>query len=275
MKFQLLLAAVAGVALVQPLAAQTEIVLYDNVVIPLDWSEGYVFPEEGDTLLAQQFITGELGLVSSVSFPLGAIDSPSGVARFEIWDDDGGEPGKRVASIGEINPAGLKAITEGGQLVTFDTPVTGLAPNSPYYLVSDVSETNFSAGSFGFQMATASLGTGGADLCQFLFGGSWRYIADLLPDNNFYVMTVIESSDDVPAPFAITSIVRGEDATTLTWRSQAGKTYSVEFSPDLSAGSWEEIDDLPAEPDGQTSYVDSDAGRLLLARGFYRVVQLD
>jgi hypothetical protein len=64
----------------------------------------------------------------------------------------------------------------------------------------------------------------------------------------------------------ILSVVKTADATDLTWQAAAGVTVQVEYSADLSAGSWTAIGDSDTG-----SYSDVDDGRQSRASGFYRV----
>ena len=67
------------------------------------------------------------------------------------------------------------------------------------------------------------------------------------------------------AGFSITSIVHNGADVTLTWPVEAGKTYSVEYSSNAQA--WTEI----ANSLDTGTYSDTDAGRIDLPEGYYRV----
>lgn len=72
-------------------------------------------------------------------------------------------------------------------------------------------------------------------------------------------------------PFAITSIVRNPStkALTITWNSEAGKNYSIEYSTGLNA--WTKIAQAIAGQAGSTSYLDDVIARTAANGGYYRV----
>ena len=109
--------------------------LYDNTAVRVASSNKWIFPEDNNGASAQQFFTDGHGRISSVSFAVGAVGNPEGTVRVEIWDDDGGEAGSRVAVLGVIDLATLTPFDEGGDLLTFNRAVIGLEPHRAYYVV--------------------------------------------------------------------------------------------------------------------------------------------
>ena len=75
-----------------------------------------------------------------------------------------------------------------------------------------------------------------------------------------------------PGGFLILSISRDETGTTIVWDSAPGVSYIVQFSTDLVDWS-EELDDNVVSQGATTSFKDSDAGRLALPAGYYRVLR--
>lgn len=94
--------------------------------------------------IGQQFFTDHRGAISSVTLAAYRVGRPTGSFHLEIWDDGGGIPGKRVATLGSQDAAEVVAFADFGeqrwQEITFDKAVTGLHPKSSYYLVINVEE---------------------------------------------------------------------------------------------------------------------------------------
>ncbi|MGK0190432.1 MAG: hypothetical protein ACI9R3_006259 [Verrucomicrobiales bacterium] len=73
------------------------------------------------------------------------------------------------------------------------------------------------------------------------------------------------------ALFQITKVTHLATEVTLQWNSRDGREYSVEYREDLGEGVWIELDD-GVEGDGETtSFTDSDATRIALPVGYYRI----
>lgn len=68
----------------------------------------------------------------------------------------------------------------------------------------------------------------------------------------------------------ITSVDRTATSLVLTWESQAGVNYTIEYRETLSGGAWASIGTQAGQA-GTTSFTDSDAARLSRRTGFYRV----
>lgn len=87
----------------------------------------------------------------------------------------------------------------------------------------------------------------------------------------------IRKAQPAPVAFNITSIVRDTPAgqVSLSWQSEAGIVYAVEFSTNLATGSWTDIASSLTASGGSTSYIDPIATRFSPApvppQGFYRV----
>ena len=185
-------------ALISPIHAQTpgkSRLVYDVTNNDADWAAA----EAGDQFGAQPFVTGELGIVSSVSIPFEPVGTPGGVYHIEIWDDDGedGLPGSRIASLGDVD---LEALPAGMQWVTFNNPVTDLEPDSVYYLV--ISYVDAELGTFPNGNANVKeflskdeAGTRGAGELLILVAGQWVPASDLLnsPNDIFWLMTIVET----------------------------------------------------------------------------------
>ena len=71
---------------------------------------------------------------------------------------------------------------------------------------------------------------------------------------------------------AIASFTRSGSDTliTLNFKSTSGTTYTLQYSPDMTTGSWADIGSVTS--DGTIStFTEMDISRLSQARGFYRV----
>ncbi|MEM7385970.1 MAG: hypothetical protein AAF514_13600, partial [Verrucomicrobiota bacterium] len=70
--------------------------------------------------------------------------------------------------------------------------------------------------------------------------------------------------------FAIDAISRSATGVTLSWQAEAGATYEVEFTTDLS-GNWEAVSDAPLSGEGLLEFTDADLERGGVGIGFYRI----
>jgi hypothetical protein len=92
-------------------------------------------------------------------------------------------------------------------------------------------------------------------------------------DNNPILQAVIVRITD-QRPFEITQLTYDGTGATLTWNSRPGASYALDFSTDLTEGSWTEIDDGIISQGEETTFTDTATppGRSTL---FYRVRSLD
>ena len=102
-------------------------------------------------------------------------------------------------------------------------------------------------------------------------GGNVAYCATFNLEEDIYYVRVSPSAV-TPSPFAIRSITRDENAVTITFRSEIGKTYRCEYN-DVPASPWGELETNIVGTGGDVS-VEDPAGATKLAR-FYRIVQLN
>ncbi len=71
--------------------------------------------------------------------------------------------------------------------------------------------------------------------------------------------------------FRLVATTRSNDGVNLQWTSVNGKSYTIEYSPSLAAGSWIEVTTVNNATETITSFLDNDAGRSANEIGFYRV----
>jgi len=147
--------------------ANAQVILYDNTgvadFIGRTGPTGGPRPITPEDASAQQFLTGDFDNVSSVTLALTRRGSPpSGQLRIEIWDDNGsGEPGTFIGAVGSIDISSLPTEHE---FFTFDDPITGLSPNSPYYVVLPPHPAIDHDNNYQWGVLTSSEGTNGASL---------------------------------------------------------------------------------------------------------------
>ena len=189
--------------------------------------------------------------------------------HLEIWDDNSGAPGKKVASVGDIDLDSWTGADLEYQLVTFDRPVTGLEPNTKYHLWSDNSDTDVSGSAHTYfrRMTASSEGTNDAGKLQFPINGSWR------PRGHSENKLVVEILEISPSPVIITDIdvTKGAESNsvTLAWQSHPGRTYTVFASEDMQTWTQLNNDSVASEGD-QTSYTDEAISQKEPSR-YYRV----
>ena len=255
------------------------VVLYGHIPDPFPQKAGPrggpdLFPTDTSisTMSAQPFVTGELGIVSSISLPVAVSGSLTGVLPVEIWDDNSGKPGRKVASVGEIELDSWTGADLEYQLVRFDRTVTELEPKTKYYVVFDQTHSNVSG--FGRTYFTRWLadgeGTTNAEKLQVRLNGNWRLLSSLRANENYQVMEILEIS---PSPITIKNIDINtgpeSDSVTLDWQSHPGGTYNVFASEDLQT--WTQLNKVSVDSEGdQTSFTDEAISQKETSR-YYRV----
>ncbi len=196
------------------------------------WGAGPAgLPDEdvGPIRTAQQFNLNGNHTITEVSLQMARRGAPRGRVEFQIWEDDGGRPGRQVATLGSVEDIGtfpvVFAETEDATsfeefagvardlaTVTFDTVVSGLNPALPHYVLLDYSEASgdFPA-NFGWSVNEDDAGTNGVLgamittefplFPEFLGdtphdGGDWIETRDLFPEQQYFKMSV----NAVPEP---------------------------------------------------------------------------
>jgi len=130
------------------------------------------------------------------------------------------------------------------------------------------------------QTLTFSLDPGAPATASITSGGAFTWLTTNTGTNHFTVRVTDNGSPPVSASEMITvivvppldfgTVIRNGDQLTLGWQTAAGQTYRVEFSDDLSIGSWMALGpDLPAGGGGTLSVTVNAAGPP--AHRFYRV----
>ena len=123
---------------------------------------------EGDSgdFMAQQFPIGNNTAISEVSMVLSRTGQPDGVLHVEIWDDSGeATPGSQIVRIATIED--LDSVPTTRRLFSFDTRITGLVAEQPYYVV-----LNFEDGEFAWPRNTIGWNLVGPDEGTFGAGGA-------------------------------------------------------------------------------------------------------
>ncbi len=176
--------------------------LYDNLDEPLPFRGRSLFSTSDlKAVLAQPFTTGEHGNICSVAFPVARFGSPSGIVPVEIWDDADGEPGKKVATVGEFDIATLALEVDapgvvGGQILRFDTEITGLTPYTVYYLLTDDTATDVTGLSKTYLVQTTPGNEGTNESGRLLGspdgGASWEIVGNVQGGRNYRLMEILE-----------------------------------------------------------------------------------
>lgn len=109
-------------------------------------------------------------------------------------------------------------------------------------------------------------------------GISWNTLNILLDgttatggnDHNAILNGVTLEEITVPVPLEISSTIRTATSITINSRGTPGKTYSVDFSPNLIT--WEEVwDAMVPNGSGNASWTDTAPARIAGRRSFYKV----
>jgi hypothetical protein len=74
------------------------------------------------------------------------------------------------------------------------------------------------------------------------------------------------------APPHIESFTLANGVATLSWHAESGRTYRVQFKPDLGSGSWNDLEPLVTASNSTALFLDSTISQD--SQRFYRVVQL-
>ena len=261
---------------------------------------GGAFAQEVETLAVWTFENGDPSAVASLTHPdllappvLQILDPDSGANR--IW------PAAQIVS-GRGEGGGDAGRMEGFQLM--GVIVTNLHPTEPFF----ISEIRFSLGSVGPEPPTITFlisEPGGGFLIEIddgIIGGSggtfvrFSFPLELLgPDallaprtsmtfavGSFEIggalIDNIELTGSGPDPpvirpdteiSPISTITRTAAGTELTMPVAIGRNVGVEYSTDLSGGSWIELGNF-FEEDGVAKFLDPDPVRRDAAAGFYR-----
>lgn len=89
-------------------------------------------------------------------------------------------------------------------------------------------------------------------------------------DGNAILSGVTLETVTAPVELEITSFTRTANSVVINSRGTPGKTYSIDFSPNLL--NWEEaLDNLVPNPSGDATWTDTAPSRVNRARGFYKV----
>lgn len=143
----------------------------------------------------------------------------------------------------------------------------------------------FRVGNSVIRVGTFTITSGGT--ISFSKGGATNPNADTDGDGRLDVDEVLAgtSPTDPTDFFRVQSAVKTTGNAALTFKPAANRTYKLEYSPDLTAGSWVEITSATPSPPttlpryvttgtAPTSYAfqDTDPLRTANAKGFYRIV---
>ena len=110
--------------------ARAEMV-YDNLSAPHDG--GGFWNSDKDMMAAQPFYLGHHDAVNSVTLGLFGRGNPDGTMYLDLHNDNGGKPGSLVGRLGTLDP--MSVATGRKDEYLFDTPISGLTPESMYHLV--------------------------------------------------------------------------------------------------------------------------------------------
>ena len=100
--------------------------------------------------------------------------------------------------------------------------------------------------------------------------GGFSFI-ELNDGSCFANLQVIAGTDpnDSTSVFRVATVSNAADGFIVTWQSVADKTYTIEFSTTMN-GDWINVG-TQASAGAETSFTDTDAGRLAASVGYYRV----
>ncbi|YCM45722.1 hypothetical protein V2O64_06805 [Verrucomicrobiaceae bacterium 227] len=270
-----LTAIAAGCLALTALAAEP-VVLYDNFPDPI--LDDTWICTEGGLFGAQQFFTSGDGVVSSVKMLFNRSGNPEGVLGIELWDDQNGAPGERVAILGEVDATAVRHWEEGWDVITFKNPVIGLRPLGSYYLVFNPSNLTYDdSNKVCLQVEQEGDEPGEVNGAGVMLiwptENGWVKPSNILDTWDYHVrMTISVSPEDVPdeTPRMI-FLKKSEASVDLSWQSLPYRSYAVEYRASLKEGDWIEIASGLDSEGWETGYADADSDRLGLSRGFYRV----
>ncbi len=167
-------------------------------------------------LSAQPFLTGEHGSIASVSVPM-LNDNGGGSVDMVLAENDNGRPGQTIATLGTIDLQTLPEWRENdaiGTIITFNTVVTGLHPNSRYFIGFDQAnqvdpEGNQQKTFYNLYQKDPE-GTNGSSVVLVGPFGEWKPLSEFRPDANYMMMRVVEGPAPPTDPFIIASSDEGD-----------------------------------------------------------------
>ncbi len=207
----------------------SEVAVYSNIpdVIPPDGLP-WIFPPFSNVWHAQQFITGNTGRVTSISFPLVRWRNPSGLLHIEIWNDVDGVPGTIQHTVADIDVEILvPARTNGNAEANPDEIVRllgldlSLTPETPYHLVFNATDVTITDGGANSRNTIVQLiqepstGTNGAANVHYAVktGADWNWAPlHTVPgfdDVRYLAMEILELEGATTDPFIIATTEDG------------------------------------------------------------------
>ncbi|MEZ6121149.1 MAG: hypothetical protein R3C28_31910 [Pirellulaceae bacterium] len=210
-----------------------EVTLFDHLD-PLrdpdaDASRWRTWPTESLEWLVQPFLTGNANNVASVTIDFLATGNPQGELTIEIWDDNGkGQPGNVVGVVGSLDLADLDGAGDGigdwghwgdWEFITFDDAVSGLLPNSTYYVVLNSTDTVIDGNNtFANGSSRSDEGTFGAGVAMGGPQEGWEEIRRILNNANlsYFDMTIIANDEQLHGDFDQNGLLTSDDIDRLT-----------------------------------------------------------
>ena len=98
-------------------------------------------------------------------------------------------------------------------------------------------------------------------------------LTDHNPIINGVTLEEIKAST-LPVPVKIGGLNRTAGALVLTFGTTTGRKYAIDYRPSLLSGSWTEVSGNVTASGDNTTYSDTDAGRVAGGQGYYRVRSL-
>ena len=181
-----------------------DVMLYDNLNLGNDLPYPVLGPRPSsnteDRFTAQQFFTNGNAVVTSTSFIMQRLGSPTGSLHFDIWSDDNGTPGSQLARLGSLD---ITTLPTTPTTFSFDEPVS-LVPNSSYFLVTDAIDMRIPNNNNSFRIGTRTSDEGTFGASRFLVSApgdedTWLVLGDLIPHIN-YLRATITAVSNTPIP---------------------------------------------------------------------------
>ena len=182
---------------VESMPSELTSTVFDNTEVDLAPNPRHQFVNAlgSDRRFAQQFLMDDHNSVDEVTVSLIRQGSASGNMIFEIWSDNG-RPNEKIAELGKILDVSL--IPTDHTEFTFESQITGLHPDEPYWVVANYSEANVFDGSnsIGWTAVLSDEGTFGAANAYGStdMGQTWFDIGQVIHDPLKFRMEVITAS---------------------------------------------------------------------------------
>ena len=151
-----------------PLAICSDVLaetVFDNLNEPLADFGGF-YNDTDQIKSGQPFVLGDNHRVNAATLKLTRTGDADGAISVQVWDDNAGLPGASLGTLGTVTAMDIAAEPTD---YTFSSPISGLTPNEPHYIVLSTAGTNWNNDkNVVWETTTSDVGRNGAERQVFI-----------------------------------------------------------------------------------------------------------